>query len=237
MKRIGIVAALAGEIKPLIAGWERVGANGLYRKAIGEAELLACVAGMGRNAVTRAVEAVSSTGPLQTLVSLGWAGGISCGVKAGVAYPVNEVIDASTGERYSTGAAVDVAPLRLVTTTHVVQQQEKKPLAERYRASLVDMEAATVARLASARGIPFLCWKAVTDVASEKLPDLNRFLGNDGQLRLPQLLAYASLHPGYWPALFRLGRNGASGAQALREAVLGTWGSGFDGNTDGERQD
>lgn len=224
-RRIGIVAALPGEIKALISGWERVGARRLYRKVNGEVELLAFAGGMGRDAATRAVDALSERGPLDTLVSLGWAGGITCGLKAGVAYAVNEVIDARTGERYETQAEVELAPLRLVTTDHVVRFEEKRPMAERYRASFVDMEAATVARLASARGLPFYCWKAVTDLATDKLPDFNRFLRPNEQLNVAKLLAHASLQPRYWPALLRLGQNGTVGARALRETVMGKWGS------------
>ncbi len=233
MMRVGVVAALAAEIKPLVAGWERVGGNGLHRRATDGVELLAVAGGIGRNGATRAVEAVSSAGQLDVLVSVGWAGAITCGVRAGVAYAVNEVIDARTGERYTTEAEPDLAPLRLVTSDHVVPFEEKKPLAERYRASFVDMEAATVARLASARGIPFFCWKAITDLATEKLPDFNRFLGKDEQLQIAKLVAYASMRPQYWPVLVRLSRNGVIGARALREAVLGKWGE--DSHADPDR--
>jgi hypothetical protein len=81
------------------------------------------------------------------------------------------------------------------------------------------MEAATVARLASRQSIPFFCWKAVTDIASEDLPDFNQFLDQEKQLRIPQLAAYAVTHPRYVAPLLRMGKNARSGAEALGRAL------------------
>ncbi len=221
-RRVAIIAALYGEIKPLVAGWEHIPSGKarqkIFRRVQNGVECLAIAGGMGARATAQAVETASAGGPLEQLISIGWAGGLSCGVKPGVAYSVGEVIDPRTGERYPVESA-EQPPLRLVTADHIVQRGEKRRLAESYAASLVDMEAVTVSRLAAARGIPFRCWKAVSDLATDELPDFNRSLSPDGQLDLPRLLMRVSLRPGYWPALMRMGRNSAAGAIALSNAV------------------
>jgi adenosylhomocysteine nucleosidase len=214
--RIGVIAALAGELKPLVRGWVQQ-ADGAYLIQDGDVAAVAVARGMGKERAEQAVLAAESYGPMDTLVSIGWAGGSSCGVQPGTAYEVGEVIDQTTGERFVT--ASDTNPLKLVTADHIVGREEKRKLAEGFGASLVDMEAAAVARMAHQRGISFFCWKAITDIASEELPDLNLFLDREKQLRMGQLATYAVTRPHHIASLWRMGRNSRTGAQALAETV------------------
>jgi adenosylhomocysteine nucleosidase len=214
--RIGIIAALPGELKPLVRGWSRQ-PDGAYLSQRGEVAVIAVARGMGTVRAEQAVAIVETYGSLDAMVSVGWAGGASCGVQPGTAYEVGEVIDAASGERYATAAVT--SPIRLATLDHVAGRDEKRRIAETYGASLMDMEAAAVARLARSKGVPFFCWKAVTDIATEEMPDFNLFLDNEKQLRIPQLAAYALTHPRYVAPLLRMGRNGKSGADALGHAL------------------
>lgn len=210
MKRIGIVAALPAEIKPLVRGWARRGQ--LYTGRVGEFDAVAACAGMGASAVTRACEMVLAAGDVDTLISVGWAGALSCGLQVGGSYAVREVIDARSGERFN---ADYPEGHRLITLNHVAAAQEKRRLAETYQAVMVDMEASTVARLAQSKGLRFYCFKAISDGPSDQLPDFNRFTGADGQLRKAALLSWALLHPGYWTTLGRLGKNSHQAAEQL----------------------
>jgi adenosylhomocysteine nucleosidase len=210
--RIGIIAALAGELKPLVRGWSRQ-PDGAFLMQNAEMTAIAVAKGIGAARAEQSVAIAESYGPLDALVSMGWAGGSSCGVQPGMAYEVGEVVDALSGDRYKTAASASV--IKLVTLNHVAGRDEKRRLAETYGASLVDMEAATVARLAQQKQIAFQCWKAVTDIATEDLPDFNAFLDRDGQLRTGQLVAYALTRPRYMKPLLRMGKNGKSGAEAL----------------------
>ena len=92
---------------------------------------------------------------------------------------------------------------------------------ETYGAHLVDMEAATVARLAAGRGIPFYCTKGVSDDANAALPELNRFISAGGQMRMTEFVAYVLLRPMLWPGLIKLGRNSAHATTALADAIYG----------------
>jgi adenosylhomocysteine nucleosidase len=225
MLRIGVVAALAGELAPLVQGWEQTGR--VYKGQIscpsgGIATVYAGRAGMGSAAATRAFAEVTAAAtrdggekPLDALVSYGWVGALSCGVKPPDAFQVSEVIDSLTGERFATVTAAPPALLRLVTLDHVARSQEKRPLAKQYQAVLVDMEAATVARLALAHGIPFLCLKAISDGYRDVLPDFNRFLDRERQLRTSALVAHSLVRPRYWRSLARLGTNSAAAARNL----------------------
>lgn len=223
MKRLGVIAALAGELKPLVEGWERTalprGAS--YAQTRNGVETIAVYCGMGRESAALACMQAMEGGPLAAIVSIGWAGALSAGIRTGQAFRVSDVVDAATGERYVTESAGEARQeiLKLVTARRVVPKSEKRQLAENYGAMLVDMEAATVARLARTRKIPFYCYKAVTDSSEEVLPDLNPYISRDGQMQMGRLIASLLVRPHYWPGLVRMGRNGTSGALALAEAV------------------
>ncbi len=210
MKKIGIVAALPGELKPLVEGWQQRGK--LYFGRIGETECIAIAGGMGVSAATRACEQLLAQGGIDALISYGWAGSLSCGLKPPQAVAIYDVIDGRTKERFVTDMA---AGHRLVTLDHVARHDEKRRIAQEFQAPLVDMEAAGVARFAAAHKLAFYCFKGISDGANDKLPDFNRFLDNNGQLRMPLFIAYALFHPQYWKPLLQLGKQSQSAARAL----------------------
>lgn len=218
-RRVGIIAAMRAELAPLVAGWSS-SAEGVWQSSRGDVDLIASAKGMGAARAEQAVLAAEATGALTELVSVGWAGASTCGVYPGNAYEVGEVLDILTGDKYATSGVPN--PVLLVTTDHVAGREEKHGYAVNQAASLVDMEAATVARMARQRQIPFYCWKAITDIYTENLPDFAPFLNDEQQLQTGRLVRYVAAHPRFVPAMLRMGRNGRSGALALRD-TLNTW--------------
>jgi adenosylhomocysteine nucleosidase len=214
-QRLGIVAAFPGELRPLVRGWEKHG--DVFHGRLGTSEAVAVAVGMGANAATRACDLLLCEKP-DALVSVGWAGSLSCGLKPPQAVAVREAIDAATGETFGT---VSREGQRLITLGRVADAQEKRRLAQQYQAVLVDMEAAAVARVARARRLDFYCFKAISDGPNDRLPDLNRFASPEGQLRMPAFIAYAATHPKYWGPLRALGRNSRQAAQELALFVDG----------------
>jgi adenosylhomocysteine nucleosidase len=107
MTRVAIIAAMAGELKPLVRGWrpERRDGVDLWRWAFlhdnGEqCEWVAACAGAGAEAATRAFAEAERDGALSLVISTGWAGALSREFEPGQAYRVSLVIDARTGERF-----------------------------------------------------------------------------------------------------------------------------------------
>ena len=148
-KKVAIIAALAGEVKPLVQGWERTEAEGgtVYRTQLDEVEVVAVHCGIGREPAARACQLALVGRKPDALFSIGWAGALSCGMKPALAHTVHQVVDAATGERYQTAAPLTgPAEIRLVTTKRIAMQPDKRPMWDSYEAVLVDMEAATVAR-------------------------------------------------------------------------------------------
>lgn len=219
MTRTAIIAAFPGEVKPLVRGWPHGTRNGVdfWAQRDSEDEWIVGCAGAGQSAATRAFAAIEDGGPVDLVFSVGWAGALTPRIATGTAHNVAGVIDVQTGERFRCDAGA--GEFWLVTSPRVAGEAEKRHFASTYHASLVDMEAAAVARLAAMRAIPFYCVKGVSDGLSETLPDFNRFLASDGKLQMGRLLVFAILHPWYWPALLRMGENSSKAAQSIAESL------------------
>jgi adenosylhomocysteine nucleosidase len=221
--RIGIIAALPGELKPLVRQWQRIATKHptakMWTLSRDEDTWIAVCAGMGADAALRAYTIAASDGPLDMLISVGWAGSLNVEVPPGTVQVPTVIIDAQTGEQF--GLTDGKRKWRLVTTARVADTAEKGRLVAAYPgAILVDMEAATVARLAAMREIPLLCIKGVSDAVGTNLPDLNPFIDQMGHMRMVRFLSYIAIRPRYWSSLLHLGKNSARASEAMRDLIL-----------------
>jgi adenosylhomocysteine nucleosidase len=132
------------------------------------------------------------------------------------------IVDAKTGERFECERAS--GPQRvLVTTEAIAGVREKARLHESYGASLVDMEAAAIARLAQARGLRLRAIKGVSDAHDFEMESMSRFADARGQFRTAAFALHTVLRPQTWSAAMRLGRDSnralAQMTAALRAVV------------------
>lgn len=221
MSRVGIIAAMPGELAPLVKGWRRVpSAKNLWRwqKEERGATWIAVCAGIGRDRATKAFAEAEKDGALAAVLTIGWAGALHEGVNAGEVYRVAQIVNAQTGEKFDALGCGDSTGL--VTSARIADETEKRRLAAAYPgAVLVDMEGATVARLAAMRGIPVYCFKAVSDGLGDRLPDMNPYVDGEGQFRVARFVASVALRPQYWGALSRFGKNSRKAAVELGKRV------------------
>lgn len=220
MTRVAILAALPGELKPIVRGWPHSTRNGIHfwAQRTEEEEWIAACAGAGQAAATRAFAALEEGGPIDLVFSVGWVGALRAEIAPGTAHNAAGVIDARTGERFHCDAGAGEA--WLVTSPRVAGEAEKLRLASAYSAHLVDMEAAAIARLAAMREIPFYCIKGVSDGLHDRLPDLNPFLSPDGRFQLARFVLFAAIRPWYWSALLKMGENSKRASQSIAESLL-----------------
>jgi adenosylhomocysteine nucleosidase len=220
MTRVAIIAAMPGELKPLVQGWAHQNRNGveIWTQKHDEDQWIAACAGAGATAAAKAFAEIEKKGAIEAAVSIGWAGALDNGLLPGRAYRVAVVTDARTGERFQKAGEQEGSSL--VTVERVANEAEKRRLASTYRADLVDMEAAAIARLAEMRGIPFDCIKGVSDGPAEKLPDFNRFIASNGQFQTFRFVFFALARPWHWPALIRMGENSKRASQSIAELLL-----------------
>jgi adenosylhomocysteine nucleosidase len=219
MTRVAILAAFPAELKPLVRGWPHSIRAGIHfwARRNEEEEWIAACAGAGQPAVTRAFAALEDGGPIDLVFSIGWAGALRENLPAGSAYNVAGVIDIRTGERFRCDA--ESGSLWLVTSPRVADENEKLRLASTYKAALVDMEAAAIARLAAMRGIPFYAIKGISDSLHAKLPDFNQFIAPDGRMQTAKLIFHVLPRPWHWPALIQMGENSKKAARNIAETL------------------
>lgn len=216
---LAIVAALPREVAGLVRGvapdraWLASGVH-LYRVR----NAVIVTAGMGAERAALAVEAVFSACTPELLVSTGLAGSCDARARPGEALEADVVVDARTGERFRTASAESHAVL-LASIPGIASVAEKTRLAATYGAALVDMEAATVARLAAARGLPFRVIKGVSDAHDFELAELHLFGDDRGQFRTAAFALHTALRPHRWKDAIELGRN-STRALALMQAKL-----------------
>jgi adenosylhomocysteine nucleosidase len=209
-----IIAALPREVKHLVRGWQR---HKLPNKTVAYTNDFAVVvcAGMGPARAILAVQTAMAMRPVTALLSVGLAGACDPSLKVGDTVHAGVVVDTQSGERYSISQSRQI----LVSAPSIASIREKQRLYESYGASAVDMEAATVARLAQAHNLRFHAIKTISDIASFELGELSRFATHDGQFREAAFAAYSALRPRLWPKLLHLGGNSNRAIQSLTAAL------------------
>lgn len=221
--RIGIVAALEREVRPLIRGWKvrMIEQSGrryrLFENANGDCALIC--GGIGAEAARRATEALIQEVHPMRVVSAGFAGAVQGGLdrslKVGDVLEPHTVINASDGVRTEIGSGAGI----LVTSANVAGREQKIRFDKAYGANSVDMEAAAVAQGAEARGVGFTALKAISEGADFDLPDLNRFVAGDGTFRSIAFACHVALRPWLWGATMALARNSSKASRALCGAL------------------
>jgi adenosylhomocysteine nucleosidase len=219
---IAIIAALPREVAALVRGTvpdPMLLKRGIHLHRVRESIIV--VAGMGAERAAVAVEAAMAASPATMLISAGLAGACTAEYPAGSVTEATLVIDAQTGERFTT-VANGGDECVLATTAAIAGVSEKRRLGATYGASIVDMEAATVARLARAHGLAFRAIKAISDAHDFELAGLSRFAGKQGSFRTGAFAMHTALRPRNWSNAMQLGRDGKRALEALNVALRAT---------------
>ena len=217
---LAIIAALPREIAALVRGTKpdaELLRRGIHLHRLPHAIVVA--GGMGSQRVTQAFQAALAAAPITTtVVSTGLAGACTATLAVGDVVEATIVIEARTGERFA--ARTSQTPHILVTTETIASVREKARLAETYAAAIVDMEAATVARLAAAHSLSFRAIKAISDAHDFELESLTRFAGKDGHFRTGAFALHTALRPQSWPKAIQLGRASTLALANLHNVLL-----------------
>ena len=219
--RFAIIAALPREVAGLVKGVTpdaelRRRKIFLYRMS----EVVVVAAGMGTERAGLAVGAALAAGEVTDLLSVGLAGSCHPALTPGTVVEAHVVVDTMTGERFECDAkSSDGRALTLATTQEIASVAEKSRLALSYQAVMVDMEAATVARLARAHGLRFRAIKAISDGHDAELDYLSNFTGKHGTFRTGRFAFHIMLRPWTWARSMELGRNSAEAIDALDQAL------------------
>jgi len=217
MPKLAFVAAMEREVAQLAETWRcRTLESGGRRYRVFEsgAAVLIC-GGIGPEAARRATEAIIREAAPSRIVSVGFAGALDPGLKVADVIEPGVVINGNDGSRTNAGTS----GYALVSYPSVCGMEQKRKLREAFRAALVDMEAASVAQGAEARGIQFGALKVISDDSEFAMPDVQGFVTADGEFRTSAFALHVAFRPWLWATAIRLGRNSARASRALCAAI------------------
>jgi len=217
-QQVAIIAALPREIAALVRGvtpHPTFQQRGILLYHLPDAVIVA--GGMGAHRATLAFEAARAVAHVTSVISVGLAGACSAGLGVGDMAEAAVVIESHTGERYSVAASLH--PHVLVSSDAIAGVREKARLAETYGAAMVDMEAATIARLAVAHGLEFRAIKGISDGHEFEMPSLSQFADHNGHFQTGAFARHTALRPREWRKALELGRGSKLALKKLHERL------------------
>ena len=185
---------------------------------LGAHDVLAVANGAGSRRAASAVDAAAAVFLPDAVMSTGFCGALDPDlaladvvVATSVAGPdrLYPALPVSTAAPHHTGVVCSI--------DHVAQTAEEKLRLRAGGAMVVEMEAAGVAARAQARGLPFYCVRAVTDLAGETMAnDFNAALRADGHFDTMVILRRSLRRPlARLPELCRLWQRSVRAARIL----------------------
>lgn len=248
---LALMVALPEEARGILKSdrWSKAASSGsheIYERRAGGGKAVLIVSGVGRARAEAATRAVLDERSPSAVLSLGFAGGLVAGQRAGdlvvaqVLIPAGSVSNDDLKPRVSEALDADrmlsdkahgiLATLGLryrtgtcVTASRLVSRPETKMrLGSDNDALAVEMESFWVALACRERNVPFLAVRAVVDTVERPLPDFiaasepDAGSGNRWRRGLPFMLRPWSL-----PALIRLGSAASKARNSLAEFTSG----------------
>ncbi len=237
---LAIFAAMPYEVEACLSALAPVHDASIGGFAVKRGDVgLVCHTGMGRvaeHAVRSVLEHVSP----RVILSVGTSGGLNGDLQVGDVVLCKRVDQASQppvgrpgatvfadaeliamAQEAGRKAALSVQMGGSVTVDEVAWgPEEKRRLRDWDGHDVVEMESYWVGRAATARGIPFLAVRVVTDGAGATIPNIPGLMNNDGTMNPQNLLAYTAEHPEAIQALAAMHSKGGVALDRLR-AFLG----------------
>jgi adenosylhomocysteine nucleosidase len=143
-----------------------------HEGTVGGRRVAWCVGGIGPAAATRAARLLVAGHHPRLLVSAGFAGGLDPGLPRGtVVRPMRVNVAGAPATALPLAGPPDAPALTICTAERIVRTPaEKRDLAARTGAALVDMETFAVAAVAREADLPCAGVRVISDAADDELP-------------------------------------------------------------------
>ncbi len=193
----------------------------LYRGKFENRDALLVKTGMGKERAESATKLILERYPVTAIISLGFAGGLAPELRIGDVVVCSKLYCDSAAEVYASDARLlslaaqgpeDIADrVHLgsgVTALYVdANPQKMRGLRETFPAQIIDNESYWIARIASARRIPFIAIRSISDDMQHSIQPFDRILTADGELLWGKAVLGFLSHPWYLRNVFNLFRN------------------------------
>jgi adenosylhomocysteine nucleosidase len=234
--RIAIVAAMPEELSRLLARATHrrslsLGSSRAFEATIAGRDAVLVATGEGSGRASQACRALLSELPIGGLIVAGVAGGLSPSLAPGSVIVARRVVDdgetAPAPDRRwaeaAQGCGNAVLGTILSSSSMLCTRDAKAGAYARLgtaEPAVVDLESATLARVAAAHGVPYIAVRAVCDTVDENLPlDFNRYCDDSGKLDRFRLARVALSRPALIAPLWHLRRRVATCSERLAELI------------------
>jgi adenosylhomocysteine nucleosidase len=227
---VAIIAPMPNELRPVVRmlGLRRTGERGgmpVYTGTIGGAEVVATRTGVGPALAEAATEQLLGSTDVDRVVVVGIAGGLASVSAVGDLVVPEEVVDDATGDRFRATPVGDLAPKGVIRTADGADYGLDDADVARLRDqgfTALDMETAAVARVCARHGIPWLAFRAISDMAADPSlgPVVMTLVNPDGSPRAWAGIRFLLGHPRRIPRFVRLGREAKAATITAAEAAV-----------------
>jgi adenosylhomocysteine nucleosidase len=197
----------------------------LYTGRVGGGEVVATRTGIGRARAEAVTEQLLQATDVARVVVVGIAGGLAPVSTVGDLIVPEAVVDEATGERFRATPVGGVATKGVIRTggedDYGLDDDDVARLRDQGYAAL-DMETAAVARACERHGVPWLAFRAVSDMAggSSLGPVVMSLVDPTGRPRVGASIRFLLRHPRRILHLARLGRDARAATNAAAEAAV-----------------
>jgi adenosylhomocysteine nucleosidase len=227
--RVAIVAPMPNELRPVVEllGLRRTGecrGMPLYTGTVDGTDVVATRTGIGPARAEAATEALLGTTGVDRVLVVGIAGGLGSASAVGDLIVPEAVVDAATGERFRATPTPGLAVRGVIRMggedDYALDDGDVARLLGEGFAAL-DMETAAVARVCERHGVPWLAFRAISDMAGDSSlgPVVMTLVNPDGTPRAGTALRFLLRHPHRIPRLVRLGRDARAATIAAAKAA------------------
>jgi hypothetical protein len=221
MTRTAIIAAMPGELKPLVRGWPHSTRNGVHfwAQRNEEEEWIAACAGAGQAAATRAFAAIEDGGPIDLVFSIGWAGALAPKSLPAprTTLPASSTSAPASASNCDAGAANSGSSPAPRWPTQPKSSASPPPTTPPWSTWKPPPSPASPPCAASR----FTASRA-SATASTRSPA--RFqpvsLAPTASFQTRPVCSFCLFRPWYWPALIRMGENSRKASQSIAESLL-----------------
>ncbi len=210
--------AILGAVKEEIAGIKQsmsisdhvsLGKSSAWSGMLGKQSIVLVRTGVGNKRAEDAVYQVIDRFQPGALISIGYAGAVQPGLNVGDLVIAETIMEEEGGEYFpdpdwmerarrvscSNGAKKVVGSLLSVNRV-IHDPATKKELGKNFDVQAVEMETASIAKVAETKGRPLLSLRVISDRLDQELLDSSTFLGSDGEISSLKAGWYVLTHPG-----------------------------------------
>ncbi len=230
---IGIVAALPMELADFLGRCEKVrtytGGDFTFRGGVYDGIRVVVVeAGTGQVRARRATQALIDAHHPHWILSCGFAGGLSVGLKRGDIVVGNRLVAADQPEihvdfQMPSDPAKGLHVGKILTVDTIVRTAvSKQALGTRYNALAVDMETYAVAALCREQQKRFFAVRVLSDDAATDLPEeVLSLMGSTGAVRIGAVIGALWKRPGSAQDMLKLREDAGLAAKKLADFLDG----------------